>query len=239
MSLVASVASISVSDVKLRLTGTLPRVLLSDTNAEHVRDLAAELDRNGFVTLVCDPADAARDEDRIVARQLELSSSGFVVIERTLARHPVSGDAITLLQRGWRSSTTRETVATSERKISLGRVVLTGGLLVSKKVRKSSVQVSESREAFLLVQRLGSLPEIILYEKQLDYRFLCAEIQPAAYGNLMLSMERIRSIAPRAPLDERVAQSGFVQRLEPVAVGHPLDLALHLVKLAHLRQGSP
>jgi hypothetical protein len=239
MSVVASVTSISLSDVKLRLTGTLPRVLLSDTNPEHVRALAAELEKNGFVTLVCDPADVPGDKDRIVARQLELSASGFVAIEHTLARHPVSGDAITLLQRGWRSSTTTGTVTTSERKVSLGRAVLSGGLLLTKKVQKSSLKVSESREAFLLVQRVDGQPEIILYEKRLDYGFLSAEIQPAAHANLMLTMERIRSIAPQAPLDETVAQPGFVQKLGPIAVGDPLDLALHLVKLAHLRQRSP
>ena len=257
LSRVASATGFSLPDVRLRLTGTLPRVLLSDTNVEHVRALAAELEQHGFVTLVCDPAQAPADANRIVARQLELSPGGLVAIargaagprsgaersaqdgiERSLVRHPVAGDAIALLQRGFRFSTTRETITTSERKMSLGRVMLSGGLLMSKAVKKTSVQVSESREAMLLVQRHDGQPEIVLYEQQLDYHFLGARMQPAAHANLMLTLEHIRAMAPRAPLDARVAQAAFVQRLEPVAVGDPLDLALHLVWLAHRRQAG-
>jgi len=231
LSLVASSTGISLSDVKLRLTGTLPRVLLSHTDAQHVQTLAAELEKHGLVTIVCDPAEAPGDRDRIVARQLELSSDGFVAIDRTLTRHPVAGDAVALLQRGWRLTATTGTVTTTERKVALGRAVLSGGLLLTKKVQKSSVQVSESREAFLLVERLGSEPDVILYERQLDYRFLGASIQPAAYGNLTLTVDRIRTLAPRAPLDQTVAQPGFVQKLAPSAVGDPLDLGLHLVRM--------
>jgi hypothetical protein len=236
---VASTTGISLSDVKLRLAGILPRVLLSHTDAEHVRTLAAELEQHGFVTLACDPAEAPGDKERIVARRLELSPDGFVAIERTQARHPVAADAIALLQRGWRSTTTTGTVTTTERKVALGRAVLSGGLLLTKQVQKSSTQVSESREAFLLVQRVGGEPDIILYERQLDYRFLGADLQPAAFGNLTLTVDRVRALAPRAPLEQTIAQPGFVQKLAPHAVGDPLDLALHLVRLAHQRQATP
>jgi hypothetical protein len=238
LKLAATVTGLSLSDVKLRLTGNLPRVLLTDGDIDRVQVMSAELEKNGFITLVCDPADAPGDEDRVVARHLELSPTSFEVIERTLARHSILGADIALLQRGFRSSATRETVTSSERKLSLGRAALSGGLLLTKQVQKTSTQVGETREAFLLVQRLGNQPEVILYEKQLDYRFLGAEIQPAAYGNLHATMKRIRSMAPQAPLDERVARAGFVQPLGPYAVSDPLDLALHVIKLAHLRQAN-
>jgi hypothetical protein len=232
IAIAASVCGLAATDVRMRLTGILPRVLLTG-GAERVAALSSALEQQGFATLVCDPADAPEDPQRIVARRLELGPDGFVAVERAGDRHSVHGDSITLLQRGVRTSIARETVSRSGRKLSLGRAALTGGLLISRNVKTREEQVSESREAFLLVHR-GEHRAVILYEQRLDYRFLGDELEQSAIRNLSLTTTRIRTFA-QAPLDERAAQQRFVQALLPAAVADPLDLALHLVELSHLR----
>jgi hypothetical protein len=237
----AAISGLSPSDVRLRLSGTFPRILLFSNNAEELRRISAGLEKRGFITLLFDPGTVEADKDRIVARTLELSADGFCAIDRQNARYDLLGAEVTLIQRGVRSSSTSEVATTSERKISLTKAALSGGLLWSKQSKKTEVRVSESREAFLLVHVLDGKQDIILYEKRLDYRFLGGDLKPAAFGNLLLTLERLRKILPNASLDERVAQPTFIQRLAIRATIDPIDLALHLVKLDHLarKKGSP
>jgi hypothetical protein len=230
---VSAACGLPVSDVRLRLTGTLPRVLLSDSDTDRVRELAAALEKAGVPALCCDPDAVTTDKDRIVARHLELSGDGLVVVDRRSERHQLSAGAVALLQRGFRTSTTRENVTTKERKLSLGRAVLSGGLLASKSVSTTSTRTVEASEAFLLIQRLDGQPDVVLYERQLAYQFLGADAGPTAVANFALTVKRVRAIATQAPLDERVGQRPFVEAFSSTAAGDPLDLALHLVRMAH------
>jgi hypothetical protein len=127
-----------------------------------------------------------------------------------------------------------ETIKSSERKLDMGKAILTGGLALTSKVEKTTTKRQESRESMLLVQRSDGEPDLIVYERRLDYRFLGSDKQPASHANLELTLQRLRALAPGAPLDDRVARPGFVMGL-PLTQADPLDLALFLVSLARTR----
>jgi hypothetical protein len=231
---VASALGLARADAAHRLAGTLPRILLLDAREEPLRAHAATLEALGLTTIVCDPARAASDRDRVVARTLELGPDGVVAIDRAGARHEVPAASIALFQRGARVSTSQETVHTTERKLDLGRAVLTGGLVPTRKVEKTSVSTSTSREAFVLIERRGGAPGVILYERRLDYRFLGQALQPASAANLARTLALLGAIAPHAPVDDRASRPGFVPAVFSGS-SDPLDLGLYLVRLAHER----
>jgi len=230
----AELAGLPPADFSRRLAGTLPRVLLNAAKADQVGPLVAGFESLGFAAFSCDPLTVPSDDDRVLVRGIEWADGGLAFIDGKGGTHACAGTAISLIQRGVRVTTTSETVKTTERQIDIKKAVLSGGMLLTSKVQKQSVRTEETREAFLLLQRNDGQPDAILYERRVDYRFLGADKQPASHANLERTLARLRSFAPAAPVDDRVAKPGFVTGL-PLTSSDPVDLALYLVTLARTR----
>lgn len=239
-SIAASAAGIPLAEARLRLTGVLPRVLAADRDEAKLAASAQALTAAGFVAAVVDPRAAPGDQDRIIARSLAFGPGELTVSEGvgTETRHVLAATAFELIQRGVRVLRSERTTTTSQRKLSLGRAMLTGGIVMTKKVEKSSTQTTETREPFIVIHRTDGGPDVILYEKRIDFRFLGPHMQPTSRGNLEATLVRLRALAPGVPVDDRVAKPGFASGL-PSAGADPVDLALHLVRLARRREAPP
>jgi hypothetical protein len=231
MAVVASLTGLALADVTLRLTGELPRVLLTGADGARMQSLVGALTTAGFGALVCDLKEVSSDRERVVPRTLELSPGGLRAVERSQVAHDCPLTAIGLFQRGIRTMfETRDEERRPKPRVGLG-----GGLASWS---PSGATRYESREAFIVIHRVDGLHDIILYEKRLDFRFLGDELQPSTHGNLMLTLRRLRTLAPRVPYDERTARRAFVDHLAAMT-DDPVDLALHLVKLMQVRTVSP
>jgi hypothetical protein len=230
----ARLAGLPPADFSRRLAGTLPRVLLAAASVDQIVALVDGFESLGFVAFSCDPAAVPDDDDRLLVRGIVLESGALAFLDGQGNRHPCAGATLSLIQRGVRVTTTSETVTTNERRLDVGKAVLTGGLMVTSKIKKQSVRTEETREAFLLLQRNDGQPDAIIYERRVDYRFLGADKQPASHANLERTLAHWRALAPDAPIDDRVARPGFVTGL-PITSSDPVDLALYLVTLAHTR----
>ncbi len=230
----ARAAGLALADVNHRLAGVLPRVLATGLEGAQAQALSAALEALGFATVVFDAKAVPGDADRVVVARLELAGGELRASDAQGRPHACPAGAIALLQWGVRVKSESATVKTSERKPALGRALLSGGLLLSKKVESTAVKVTETREPFLLVQRQDGEPDLILYERRLDYRFLGAEMQPVSRANLERVGARVAALATAALTDDRVARPGFVSSL-PLTGADPTDLGLYLVTLAHAR----
>jgi hypothetical protein len=230
----AQLAGLPPADFSRRLAGTLPRVLLAAVPVEQIGALVDEFESLGFAAFSCDPAAAPDDDDRLLVRGIAFESGVVAFLDAQGNRHPCAGATVSLIQRGVRVVTTSETVTTSERRLDVGKAVLSGGLMLTTKVKKQSVKTEETREAFVLVQRNDGQPDAIIYERRVDYRFLGAAKQPASHANLERTLTDLRVLAPHSPVDDRVAKPGFVTGL-PITSSDPVDLALYLVTLARTR----
>jgi hypothetical protein len=227
----AQVSGLALADLNRRLAGTLPRVLFAGPGPA-AETLGAQLEALGFGVLTCDPAVVPGDGDRVVARRIEFSGGALVATDARGETHRCAPPAIAILQRGTRVSTSSEKVTTSERKFDVGRAVLSGGLLLTKKVAQTTVKTNETAEPFLLLQRRDGEPDLIFYERRIDYRALGPEMQPSSRGNIELLWTKLKAMAPAA-VDDRVGRPGFVSGL-PATSADPVDLALYLVALARL-----
>jgi len=225
----AAAAGLALADLNRRLAGSLPRVLLAAVGDAPGGALAATLRGMGFGVLTCDVAAVPTDEDRVVARRVELAPDTLIVTDATGQSHRCPGRTIHLLQRGVRVTRTEEKVTSSERRLSLGRAVLTGGMMITKKVDKVAVAKVENAEPFLLLGRGDAASDIILYERRIDYRLMGAEMQPSSRANLERLWVWLSRLAPGV-VDDRVSRPGFVTGLPPTAA-EPVDLALFLVAL--------
>jgi hypothetical protein len=230
----ASLTGLALADVRTRLAGTLPRVLLTERDPERAAELVAALETLGFATFACDPRTVPGDDDRLVARKLELAFGRLRVVDEQGEEEELLPASLFLIQKGLRASTKTEITKKSERRLDLGRALLSGGLLLTKKVETTSTTTTSSRDAFLLLHRRDGGRDVMLYERRIDYRFLGPGIQPTSAANFERLIARLGTWAPKVPFDERVSRPGFVSGLA-ASSAPPVDLALWLVQLVHLR----
>ncbi|HEX9082303.1 MAG TPA: hypothetical protein VF768_08485, partial [Holophagaceae bacterium] len=124
----AALTGLARVDATRLLTGTLPRVLLMNT-PEGDR-LVADLEAAGFRAFAANPSDVPTDRDRIVARRLAFAPGGCTVTDAQGQDHPCLGSAVAALVRGYRTVDSTEIEKTTERKLDLGKAILTSGLMV-------------------------------------------------------------------------------------------------------------
>lgn len=228
----AAIVGLAAADVSRSLAGTLPRILLRAT--EDGPRIVGALEAAGFVAFAADNAEVATDKERVVARGLELSSAGLVALDGSGRRQECPASAIEAILRGVRLVESTEVIKTTERKLALGKALLTSGLSVTKKVETVSERTTAVKEAFLLIQRRDGAADIMLHERRLDYGCLGPDLQPSTHGNLVALLARLRALAPHAALDDRITRPGFLTGL-PLMPLDPVDLAVFLVKRARLR----
>lgn len=232
LQLAARVTGLPLPDVTRALAGTLPRVLVRAT--EDVDRQLQELEAAGFVAFAGEGATLPTDRDRVVARDLELSAETITAIDAQGRRHPCPIGAIRALIRGVRRVEMIDVQTSTQRKLALGKALLTGGLAVTKKVTTTTERTTEEKEAFLLLLRSDGPPAIMVHERRMNYRCLGAGIQPSTFGNFTVLLARLRVLAPAAVVDDRITRPGFVNGLPPLA-DDPADLAIHLVTEALAR----
>jgi hypothetical protein len=184
--------------------------------------------------VVFDPAQVPTDEERLSAHTLERRGSVLAVQAHEHGPwHELPGSSVVLIQRGVRSSVTVHQEKKKERKLDLGKALLTGGLLFGKTVEKTTTRTESAQSSFLVLLRDDGEPDVVLHERQLNYRFLGAAMEPASAVNLTRTQQLVQAVAPRAAVDDRAARPGFT--LGFAATGRDaVDVALHAVHLAHL-----
>jgi hypothetical protein len=230
----ARALGVAPAELALRLRGILPRVVLATNDEVRAAATVETLEGLGFAAMTCDPAAAPGDAERVVARKVELGPQQLVVWDGAGDRHVCPGGAMAVVLRGVRTHTTVEKVTTSETRFAPGRAVLSGGLLLTKTTQKTEVHTRDAREPFVMVHRRDGGPDMILYERRIDYRMLGSALQPSSAANLALVEARLRGLAPGVAFDDRAARPGFVGGL-PATTVDSVDLALFLLVLAHAR----
>jgi hypothetical protein len=142
------------------------------------------------------------------------------------------GEARLLLRGVHRVEHTRTQIV-QQRKLSLGRAVLTGGLMVTKTVKKSKHEVLVENEGFLQLYAPGR-PPLDFRQADLNYAGLVpagAALQPSVAANFVQLVAALRAACPRAVYDERLATlPGQARLLGPsLQPERYLDLAVTLL----------
>lgn len=225
----AAITGLALADVSRSLAGTLPRILMRATTEGG--KIARALEAAGFAAFAAEESAVTTDKQRHVARKLELSSGRLWVVDGGGQRHDCPTEAIGAFLRGIRLVETSEVIKTVQRKLDLGKALLTSGLSVTKKVETTTERTTSTKEPFVLIQRRDGCPDIMLYERRLNYECLGPDLQPSTYGNMMTLLARLRALAPEAPLDDRITRPGFLAGLPSMALD-PVDLAVFLVSKA-------
>jgi len=200
----AAATGLTMLEARQRTRGPGPRVVSTYGDPSEAALAEAALEVAGFAPLLIRDADLEKDAARVVARSVRLDATRLEVRTRDgrVAEAPLA--AITLLLRGTAFSSGTETKVTKEKKLSVGKAMLTGGLLFTKTVEKKTTREVHEREAFLHVYTAGQAP-IALRESALQHEAGGARpLEPSRAANFARLAAELRAAAPAAPWDERL-----------------------------------
>ena len=196
----AGTLGIAPYDARRRLHGHGPHVVASYADAGTADHTADALGRAGFGAVVVPPG---YGEDSTVAHAFAFEASGLRVTPRSGADVVLAFARIRLLVRGTRIVSETRTEVTKQRSLSIGRAVLSGGLVMTKTTTTERSHQVEERDGFL-VACSDDGPDVIFLDAELLYDGLAADRQPTRTANFLRLTTLLREKARIARFDDRL-----------------------------------
>jgi len=232
-------------DLRLRLLGPLPVLAAQGLDAETAAELARALRGQGHGALACDQASIPRGDELVEPRDFALEPEALALAGPGAVRLPYAGlEALVLATR---ISAETSATAVTQKRLSVGRAMVTGGLSVRSKKTRNVRESDESRELVLYLYAQGAPRPVRLCESSLRYGQLAELMAPTGSQNFQALVAILRERARAAWFDERLvtqprkptlvgASIGTRQLTESRSNAAELDLAVHLLVRAHREQ---
>lgn len=229
-------------ELRLALSAPLPVVLLQTDDADRARALLASLRARGHGAVACDAAQVGSSAHMLQPKSFALGPEELVfeapgrgatklghaeVLALILATHVIDQDS---------------TEERREKKLSLGRAALTGGLVRSKTTRVTERSATRETERVLYVLHRAGAGHVVLRETRLHYTGLGARMGKSTLESFTTLVGLLRAALPRASYDDRLLKPRAGNSLSlsrsaststvTTSNERELDLAVHLLAVA-------
>jgi hypothetical protein len=218
---------------RLRTPGDGPLVVAFFASEEQAERLAARLRSAAFSALVLTPGEIEDEGRARVVSQFELGDRELLVETKKTGRLSVPFLDIELILRGTGVAVTVSTEISKNRSFSLGRAVMSGGMIISKTTKDVREVKKEEREGFIKLYA-GNGPPFILMENSLAFDSLGRDRKLTRTGNFVYLTSELRQRCPNARYDERLlTRPGQISLLGPsLSPEKHLDVATALLAKA-------
>jgi hypothetical protein len=238
---ISSALGITVFEARQRMIGGGPAVLASFADPQQALALSKKLNQNGIATLVVDAAEVRSRAGHFIVRRFELNESSLHIETSDWQRAEIPYGEIDLLLPGTSIVGYSEKKTITERKLSVGKTLLAGGIPMSKKVEHQEEVTTEERSKVLYLYAGNRLP-IVFSQNGMTYDGLGAAMKLSRELNFTYLISELRRRNPRAVYDDRLRNRvGLVRLLGPAqSPENNLDLAVEILarSLRHERPGS-
>jgi hypothetical protein len=247
MPVIASALGLGLYDARMRLVSPLPSILASGLSLQDAQRLLALLRGRGHGAVACDAATIPGHERALVARGFELAPSAFVVLDAQKRRLEVPHAQILGVVRAAEQSSETRSIETREKKLSVGRALLSGGVMLNKTVTKVEQSASADLQQVAYLFRSTTPEALLLEERSLSFEGLGSARGSSARQSFEALMLALKRAAPAALHDDSLRK--HKRRVELTAVrglasertvtdsNAPANaLAAHLLMLGHLQQ---
>jgi hypothetical protein len=228
----ALAASVGITpyEMRQRLIGDGPSVMASFSDPQQARALAMKLNLAGVAALTVDTDGLRTAGSRFVVRRFELGERSLHLVDGNGQGRDIPCGDIDLLLTGTRIVGQTETVTVTERTLSLGKTVLSGGIPMTKKVERQEEVNREERENVLCLYA-GDHPPVLFTQGGLTYEGFGPAMKLSREANFAFLKSELRRLCPAARLDDRLLNRlGQVRLLGPALNPESnLDLAFHLL----------
>jgi hypothetical protein len=197
---------ITAYEARQKLATGLPCVVLMTPDRARATSLLGALRARGHGAVACDGGAVVPS-----AKMREVRRFAFEPDALTLA--PPDGqpgedervrfaDLVAIL-RATHRHTTETHEETKEKKFRPVAALASGGVILTKTVKRDVVRTSEDKEQVLYLFRRGALP-CLLRESSAQYAGLGAAVLPTRFHNFTTTLRLLREHAPSVPYDERL-----------------------------------
>ena len=226
----SSTLGITVFEARQRMIGGGPAVVASFADPNQALALSSKLSQGGVASFVVDSAQLHGESGLFAVRRFELGASSLRIEVVGAERAEIGYDEIDLLLPGTRISGQTELKTVTERKLSLGRTLLSGGIPLSKTVSRQEEVITEERTRFLYLFA-GARLRFVFRQSGMSYDGLGAAMKMSQELNFSYLISELRRLSPKAAYDDRL-----VNRLNQVRLLGPaqhlesnLDLAAEIL----------
>ncbi|MBI5075864.1 MAG: hypothetical protein HZB62_11960 [Nitrospirae bacterium] len=188
---------------RLRSPGNGPFTVGVFADQERAMQMKAKLQSAGFSAVLLTEGEIVAELSPLIVRKFALSVTGLAVVTETGQSLSIPFQNVRLILRGIGivRGTTTETV--KSRSVSLGRAVMSGGLMLTRTTKTVQEVAVEERTAFFNLYA-GDNPLLVFRENALVYDSLGPMLQPSRALNFTCLIAELRSRCPGAQYDERL-----------------------------------
>jgi hypothetical protein len=240
----ASDLGITAYETRLLLAPGTPALVLTTVDKEQAIDLVARLRARGHVAIAFDASAVVASRAMTSMRRFRLHAESISLDDQPNEQLPY--ESVVALVAAVHRQRTQNEGEVRERKLSVGRAVMSGGLVMTRTVKHDTRSVTEGREPVLYLFRRGAGTPWILRERGTSWVGLGRPVVPLAADNFRSAVGALRERMPRAAYDDRlvtrrsapermlvVGGAGSTTRTTSSEAG--IDLLAHLVALALTR----
>lgn len=232
-------------DLRLKLGGQLPAYVYRGPDLARAQDVLAILQRRGHGAVACDLHSVQSSETMLTPRGVHIERE-WVAVERGATQDTLRYDDLLAVIHAMETAGVDGLEKTSERKVSLGRAALSGGLLWTKSTSgEKKIQSRDAEPVLYLIRRSGQDP-ILVRQHSIRLSGLFGPTPPTSVEGFQTLVAQLRQRAPDALYDNRLLVSKRKATIAGYAVNATTtttslsnasenDMAAHLIALAHLK----
>ncbi len=188
---------------RLRSPGNGPFTIGVYAEQERAMQIEEKLRSTGFRAVVLTEAEIATELSPLIVRKFVLSENELAVATETGESLHMTFQNIRLILRGIGIVRGTATETVKNRSVSLGRAVLSGGLMLTKTTKTVQEVATEERVAFFTIYA-GGMPVLVFRENCLLFDSLGPALQPSRALNFTYLIAELRRRCPNAQYDERL-----------------------------------
>lgn len=226
----AGALGIMAFEARQRLIGGGPAVVASFAEQQQARELAEKVTRSGIKALIVDAAPVRLRDCFVSVRRFEFAERGLKIESDSGQQETRPYAEMELLLTGTSVVGVSETKTVVEKKFSLGKTLLSGGLSMTKKVERQEEVSSEESDQLLYLYG-HDRPAAVFSLNSLNYDGFGTEMKLSRNLNFAHLVSQLRLHAPAAVFDDRLLSRISQTRLLGSVQGRgaSLDLAAEIL----------
>lgn len=177
-----------------------PVVVSSYPDEDACQTHAAQLSSQGIPAYML--SDLEVSGANFIARQIELTATELVVYSRAGDELALPYNQVSLLLRGMGVATYQSTTSATERKLSVKKALITGGVLPTKKVTTTQTRSESKRSQFLYVYSNGHV--VGLHADEIQYERLGADMKATRMQSFKFVGDELQKRCAQARFDDRL-----------------------------------
>jgi len=211
----ADALGITVYEARPRMFGNGPAVVANFADKQPTLELAEKLNRRGIATLIFDATAVRNCAGYFIVRRFEFKKCSMNIESGNGQRVEIPYDDIDLLLPCTSIAGVSEQKIVTERKLSIGKTILSGGIPITTKIERQEAVTSEERTKVLYLYA-GKRPPVIFSQIGMTFDGLGNNMKLSRELNFAQLINELRRICPGAVYDDRlVSRMGQVRLLGP------------------------